>query len=435
MQNLLEKELLFNEIINYYSEGESLKETVGLEYERISLDGTNFKQADFNNLTDIIKIFSKENNFELLYDNSTVIGAFDKKGTSVSLEPGGQFEISLAPKSSLYEIQFLMQKYLNQIDNLGDMFNTKFFAIGSNPNNCYHEMKILNKTRYKIMADYLIKKGKFAPVMMRETAGVQINIDYKDELDAELKIKTSLLMSPFLTGFFANSPFRGNKLTKYKSIRALAWKFTGYDRCNLFYGDVLDLKGNLYSNYANSILDVPMIYIERNNNPVLINGKITFRDFMKNGFEGHNAIIKDYILHQSLCFPDVRLKNCIEIRNHDSQNLEVAIGIAAIYKGILYNKKNTEKVLRLLSSLNSFDIEKAGFLAAKFGVNFKIEKLNKYCFEIVEDILSIAKDGLNQDEKKYLNFLIDLIKSRKCIADLVLENIEQNAEKSAYKNY
>ncbi len=423
MQKILEKQLTFEDILDYYKKNESGKTKIGLEYERVSLDKNSFHQAKFTNLFEIIKNFAVLNNFELIFDDRTIIGAYDKFGTSLSLEPGGQFEISLQPKEDLDEIYLLLNTYIKQIDILAERFDTKFFAIGSNPKTCYQNMEILNKRRYKIMADYLVKKGKMAPVMMRETAGVQVNIDYKNELDALRKMRASLLMSPFLTGFFANSPFRNNKLTKYKSIRALAWKYTGKDRCGVFYKDIIDNPKFLYKDYSNYILDVPMIFIIRDDKYIEINGKVTFREFMKTGYMGHFATMDDYILHQSLTFPDVRLKNCIEIRNHDSQNPEIALAVGAIYKGILYNDCATDEILKFLSPLNSNSIEKYGFMAAKFGVDFYVDELKMSAFSVVKKILYLAQYYLNINEQKYLDFLIDLSVSKKCIADLILTNM------------
>lgn len=425
MKNLIdEKQITYEDIKNFYISSEKMDEKIGIEYERISLNNSDFKQADFNNIFEIIKNFSKLNNFELVYDNETIIGAKNNNGSSISLEPGGQFEISLSPSENLSELHFILDNYIKQLDILAERFNIKFFAIGCNPKITYKDIKILNKRRYRIMANYLFKKGKFAPIMMRETAGIQINVDYKNAQDAELKMKAAILMSPFLTGFFANSPFRNNKLTNYKSIRALAWKYTGVDRCNLFYKNLIDEKGNIYEQYIDSILNVPMIFIVRNNEYIELNGKITFKEFMKNGYGSYFATMEDYLIHQSLCFPDVRLKNCIEIRNHDSQNPEIAIAIGAIYKGILYNKNATNEIINFLSCLNSDDLEKIGFLASKYGVDFYVEKLNLKGYEIVKRILYLAQYNLEPNEKKYLDWLIDLVTSKRCVADLLLETIK-----------
>lgn len=423
-----QKELNLNDILNYYIQSENENKRIGIEYEKISLNAFDFKQAAFKNLFEIIKDFSKINGWELVFDNETITGAKNSEGTSISLEPGGQFEISLAPKENLYGIHFAMQNYLSQIDRLGQKYGVKFFAIGNQPKVTYDKTEILNKRRYKLMAEYLPKFGKMAPVMMRETAGVQINLDYKNSTDARRKMKAALFLSPFLTGFFANSPFRNNKLTKYKSIRALAWKYTGSNRCNLFYKGIIDSNYyNLYEEYINYILNVPMIFIVRNNEYIKINGKINFKEFMEKGYMGLYPTLGDYITHQSLCFPDVRLKNCIEIRNHDSQSLDVAIGIAAIYKGILYNDNALDEILDYFAPLNSDDLEDYGFLALKFGINFKVDKLHINAYEAVKKILYLAQYNLDFDEQKYLDFLIDLAFSKRCIADLILSGVtEQN---------
>ena len=422
-----QKELTFDDIINYYSKGENQNKRIGLEYERISIDSKTFKQAKFKNLFETIKDFSKANGFELIFDNETIIGAKNNEGTSISLEPGGQFELSLSPKAALYDIHFAAQNYISQIDYIAQKYGIKFFAIGNQPKTTFKEIEVLDKRRYKIMANYLPKIGHLAPAMMRETAGVQINLDYKNSTDAKRKIKAALFISPFLTGFFANSPLRENKLTKYKSVRALAWKYTGSDRCNLFYKGIIDHSyKNIYELYANYILDVPMIFISRENNYLEINGKITFREFMKEGYKGLFATLDDYLVHQSLCFPDVRLKNCIEIRNHDSQNLDVAVGIGAIYKGLLYNDKATDEILNFFAPLTSSDLEEYGFLAAKYGINFNVEKLNLTADKIVKKLLYMAQFNLDKKEQRYLDWLIDLANSKRCIADIILDGIKSN---------
>lgn len=285
---------------------------VGLEYERVSLDSRAYEPAEYRCLSEIIRNFALMNEWELVIDSNIIIGAKDNF-SSISLEPGGQFEISLEPKSSLDDILENLNHYTRQLDKLGEFYNITFLPYGINPKTTYPDINIIKKKRYEIMADYLPKTGKLAPVMMRETAGVQANFDYVSEDDAILKLKTAAYMSPFVTGFYANSPIRGGELTKYKSFRALAWKYTGYDRCNLFYSNLINSRmGQGFEDYINAIINVPMLYIQRNGRNIELEGKITFKDFMQRGYMNYTATLEDYILHSSLTFPDVRLKNCIE---------------------------------------------------------------------------------------------------------------------------
>ncbi len=410
------------EIAEYYSQNckkGDLK--IGLEYERISLDSRSYENANYRFLSEIIKNFALINDWEIIYDSDTIIGAKDGFN-SISLEPGGQFEISLEPKTGLDDILENLDHYKRQIDKLGEYYNIAFLPYGINPKTTYPNIDIVKKQRYEIMADYLPRIGKLAPVMMRETAGVQVNFDYISEDDAILKLKTAAYMSPFITGFYANSPIRGNQLTKYKSFRALAWKYTGYNRCNLFYQNLINPRmGQGFEDYIDAIIDVPMLYIIRDGRMIELMGKLTFREFMQNGYMNWSATLDDYILHSSLTFPDVRLKNCIEIRNHDTQGIINALSVCALYKGILYSKNTMFETIDLLKHLNYEDLEIMGINSAKFGLDYMVDKLKMTASDVAKRLFEISRKNLPDTEKDYLDKPIWLLENRKCIADLMLE--------------
>lgn len=430
MQNTLKSEIekilalpvTKREIEEYYRSNCKKGELkVGLEYERVSLDSRAYEPAEYRCLSEIIRNFALMNEWELVIDSNIIIGAKDNF-SSISLEPGGQFEISLEPKSSLDDILENLNHYTRQLDKLGEFYNITFLPYGINPKTTYPDINIIKKKRYEIMADYLPKTGKLAPVMMRETAGVQANFDYVSEDDAILKLKTAAYMSPFVTGFYANSPIRGGELTKYKSFRALAWKYTGYDRCNLFYSNLINSRmGQGFEDYINAIINVPMLYIQRNGRNIELEGKITFKDFMQRGYMNYTATLEDYILHSSLTFPDVRLKNCIEIRNHDSQNISNALSVCALYKGILHNKEATAEVINLLKPLRHEDLEVSGLNSAKYGLNYMVNKLNMGAYDVARKIFEISRKYLPDKEKDYLDGPLWLLQNRKCVADIILE--------------
>ncbi len=440
MQNILNKEQneilkILNlpttraEIKSYYIENckKGILKT-GLEYERISLDSRTFETAKYNVLSEIIKNFALINEWELIFDSDIVIGAKDGFN-SISLEPGGQFEISLEPKYSLDDILENLTHYTRQIDRLGEYYNVSFFNIGINPKETYIDIDIVKKRRYEIMADYLPKLGKLAPVMMRETAGVQANFDYTSEEDAILKLKTAAYMSPFITGFYANSPIRDNAVSGYKSFRALAWKYTGIDRCGLFYKNLINSRmGQGFEDYIDTILNVPMLYIIRNKQIIELNGSITFKDFMQKGYGEYSASLNDYILHSSLTFPDIRLKNCLEVRNHDSQNTLNALSVCALYKGILYSKDAINEVMEFLKPLNYDDLENYGMQSAKFGVDYMADKLKMTASDAARKLFEISRRYLPDNEKDYLDTPIWLLKNRKCMADLILEKGIKDSE-------
>lgn len=435
MQKLLDKKtekinysndstLTIEKIEQFYTTKKNKTLQYGLEYERISLDKKTHKNASYTKLKKIIEHYSLICAWELVFDNNTLIGAKNNSGSSISLEPGNQLEISLCPKESIIDIDIELTKIVELLDKIAEVYDVIFVGYGFNPSNATSEIEILNKTRYRIMDSYLpyCTKGELVQKMMRQTAGIQVNIDYLNKKDAYLKLLFFNLISPFTLGLFSNSPIENNSICPYKSNRGYIWMYSGENRCNFFYKNIFNKfffkYSNIFKNYINEILDIPMVYIERDNKAVPIQGKITFREFMNNGFLDYKACYSDYILHQSLCFPDVRLKNYIEIRNHDSSDIKTALGLCAFYKGLSLN--NIQELLSTFSYLKIKDIPSYNKSAAIFGLDFTINK-NKSAWEVVEALFELSAKKLNSKEKVYLNPIYNLIKQRKTKADIAIE--------------
>ena len=396
---------------------------VGLEYERITLDRLTLGVPEYDKVAKVIEHFAKILNWELIFDNDTIIGAKNNSGTSISLEPGLQFEISLAPKKSIVDIETELTKIISLLDKIAKLYNIFFFEAGINPSQSDDEIKLLEKNRYKIMDKYLPlrKKGEFCPKMMRKTAGIQVNIDYKNSKDAYLKLKFFNIISPFMTALFASSPFENGHLTLNKSNRALAWLYTGSERCNLFYKNVFEHKfgkyNNFFKNYISEVFKVPVLFIEREGRLIPFNCAITFAEYAKNGYNGHFATYEDYILHQSLTFPNVRLKNYIEIRNHDSQNPRMALGLCAFYKGL--SKCNMENLLKHFSYLKINDVENYDRKIITKGLDIKIS--NKTGWDIAAELFNISRKKLSAMDRFYLEPVFEMLKSRKTTADLIMD--------------
>lgn len=411
-----QKPLRYSQIREYYENSCKKDTKFGLEYERAAVNSFDFKNANYDHLEKIIKNFAHMKGWGVLCDDKTIIGAMGE-GSSISLEPGCQFELSLEAKEKLEDIENNTREIFSLADRIAKFYNVEFLCCGITPFSTYKNIDIVKKQRYEIMAQNLPEYGRLAPVMMRETAGVQLNIDYESEKDAIKKIKLLASISPFLTGFYANSPIRENKPSGFKSFRAFAWKYTGKNRCSLFYKELLDKPDADFDSYINAILDVPMLFFERGNKKIHLNSQITFREFMSRGYDGHFATLEDYILHSSLCFPDIRLKKCIEIRNHDSQSLPFAMSVAAFYKGIL--KSDFDEILYRFKDINSQDLDIMGYLAARYGLNFKFKNFNAALF--TKKLFKTAHSNLQTDEKHYLDCALELIGSNKCVSDRMLE--------------
>ncbi|MBO6256730.1 hypothetical protein J6N69_01670, partial [bacterium] len=297
-----------------------------------------------------------------------------------------------------------------------DKFGITLLGYGVSPLSTNKNINLIPKRRYEIMAKYLW--GILSDVMMRETAGVQCCIDFSSEEDAMEKYRIANKLSPFMTAMFANSPIRGGVDTGYKSFRALSWLNTDNDRCG-FVGQIDD---NLsFEDYVDSLLETPMIFINRGDSVIALNGKMTFAEFMQN--KDYDPEIEDFELHANLYFPEVRLRNFIEIRNHDCVGKNLQYSIPAIYKGILYNKTAIDEINELFKDLEYKDFSEAGYNVPKTAMNTKIGKY--FIKDYAKEILYIAEKSLieiNTNEEKFLEPIKELVEQGICPADILIKN-------------
>lgn len=418
----INKPLSISQIEKFYLADMKTNLKIGLEYERLSLDKNTLLNANYESIAKIIEHFASIQMWDLIYDDETIIGAKDNNGTSISLEPGCQFEISLAPKENVIDIDIQLSRIVELLDKIANIYDIIFVGYGITPKSNVDDIKILNKRRYKIMNEYLPKcsKGNLCPKMMRQTAGIQVNVDYKNNKDAYIKLKLFNIILPFISGLCSNSPIEENSLSAFKSIRNNVWRFTGENRCNLFYKKIFNKKlfkyKNFFKNYINEIFDVPMVFIEREDY-VKIMGDINFGDFVKNGYKGYMASYDDYINHQSLCFPDVRLKNYIEIRNHDSNSPQFALALCALYKGICLGQ--IEGFIKELNYLNINQIDKYYELSSVYGLDFELNNISAW--EIMRKIVNFSAENLNSKERCYLEPILMLLDKRKTPADILID--------------
>ena len=269
-----------------------------------------------------------------------------------------------------------------------DKFGISLLGYGVSPFSTHKSINLIPKKRYKLMAKYLW--GILSDVMMRETAGIQCCVDFKSEEDAMRKFKLANKLSPFMTAMFANSPIRGGVDTGYKTFRGLSWINTDNDRCG-FCGKISE--DFSFEEYIDCILKTPMIFIQRNGLHIELNGDITFDEFMKNGYMGEFPTIEDYELQANLCFPEVRMRNFIEIRNHDCVGGDLKYAILAIYKGIMYDNSAMSECEELLKPLQYKDFSELRYNVPKLGLQTKVKKAKVEDF--AKEIINIAEKFSN----------------------------------------
>jgi len=406
-----EEHLEYNQLLDEFILGCKTTKKIGMEYERIPVMQDTEQVVPYSGeygICELLREFAKIDNWDYILDDINIIG-LKKLHDTITLEPGCQVELSLEPQEFIRDLE----KRVNEIDSVMkpilDEFGIKLINKGVSPTTTYKNIKLLPKRRYHLMANYLW--GILSDVMMRETAGIQVGIDYKSEEDAMKKFRIANLMMPFMTAMYANSKIRGGVDTGYKSFRALAWLNTDNERCG-FATRFQD--GMCFKDYIETLLDTPMIFINRENMTVNVNGRLTFRQFMDKGFEGFQASIEDWQLHSNLYFPEVRLRNFIEIRNHDCVGGGLEYSIPALYKGIMYTPSALEEVSSMLLKYSYNEINELRYNIAKYATSAKLRKqpIVGICKELAEIAYYSLKNGC-EDEEKYLEPLIDMLKKNK----------------------
>lgn len=423
MYNLeTQEKLQLQDIRKLFTSGFKPVEThkIGIEYERLPISMVTKKAVPYENengICNVLRNFAREENWDYITDDFNIIGLKQNHDT-ITLEPGCQFELSLKPEFTIQKLEEKINYIDRKLTPILDKAGIKLLNYGVSPLSTHKLINIIPKRRYHIMAKYLW--GILSDVMMRETAGIQCCIDFENEKDAMRKFEIASKLTPFMTAMFANSPIRGGVYTGYKTFRALSWLNTDNERCG-FSGQLnTDF---CIDDYIDCVLNSPMIFINRENLPVQINGKITFKQFMQKGWEGFEATIEDFELHANLYFPEVRMRNFIEIRNHDCIGKGLQYSILAIYKGLLYHKNAMSEIEELLSDFNYNDFSELRYNVPKNATRAKIG--NYTIAEIAPKIIEIAEKYLKEDklgEEKYLDAIKEYTEKGICPADTIIRN-------------
>ncbi len=393
---------------------------VGIEYERLPISKlTNTAvpyEGDFG-ICDFLRTFAKKENWDYITDDYNIIGLKQNHDT-ITLEPGCQVELSVKPEKTIFDLKNKIDSLNKKMEPVLEKFGINLLEYGVSPLSTHKNIRLIPKKRYKIMAGYLW--GILSDVMMRETAGIQGAFDFTDEEDAMRKFTIANKLSPFITAIFANSPIRGGVETGYKTFRALSWLNTDNDRCG-FCGNMQD--DFSFEKYVDNVLKSPMIFINRNGAPIPLKGKINFEEFMQKGFGDFDAEIDDFNLHANLYFPEVRLRNFIEIRNHDCAGNDLIYAVLAIYKGILYNKSAMDEIDELFARFTYEDFAELRYNVPKNALDSEI--CGTKISNIAKEILYIAEKSLIEKdtrEEKFLDPIKELTLENLCPADIILRN-------------
>lgn len=327
-------------------------------------------------------------------DNGPVLIALERGGANVSLEPGGQFELSGAPLETMHEICQETGKHLEEVKTVADELGLGFLGLGFTPLWRRDQVPIMPKGRYDIMRAYMPKVGSLGLDMMLRTCTVQANLDFETEADMVMKFRTSLALQPIATALFANSPFTEGKPNGYLSYRAHIWTDTDADRTGML--DFVFEDGFGFERYARYALDVPMYFAKRNGRYVDLAGR-SFRAFMDGKLDelpGQRATMKDWSDHATTIFPEVRLKQYLEMRGADSGPWSRICALPALWTGIFYDAPALAAAWDLCKHWTVEDHNRLRADVTRLGLRATIA--GRSVQDVAKDLVAIAREGLKR---------------------------------------
>jgi glutamate--cysteine ligase len=350
--------------------------------------------------------------------------ALMRDGASITLEPGSQFELSGAPHDDVHAIVAEVELHKRELASLESARDIHWLGLGFHPFAHPHDLDWVPKLRYPIMREYLPTRGRYPLDMMRRTATVQANFDFANEREAMTRLRVALGLSPLVQALFANSAVYEGVRHPIKSHRAEVWLDVDNSRAGLLpFAWKPDASLGDYVRWA---LAVPMFLVKRDGHVIRNTGQ-TFADFLRNGFAGQRATMTDWETHLNTLFPDVRLKRTLEVRSADSVPAGYSAALPAFWAGILYDADalGAAGEIVLQFGCDAWQATKELIPAHGLGARIGGHSLRDLALRVLDHAsrgLSrrARKDAQGRDECMYLDPLIALAASGKCIGDDVL---------------
>ena len=405
---------------------------IGTEHEKFVFCKKKMSPTPYEGKTGIQAILNavqEKTGWAPLMDKGQIIGLKDQKmGASISLEPGGQLELSGAPLENIHETCSETGNHLKLLRSITDEMGLEFLGLGVAPTWSLDEMPTMPKSRYGIMKPYMEKVGTLGTSMMLHTCTVQVNLDFASEADMVQKLRTSLALQPITTAIFANSPFVGGKPSGYLSYRAHIWQNTDNDRTGML---PFAFEGGMgFERYVDYALDVPMYFIIREGEYVNCAGE-SFRKFLDGNLPqrpGEKPTKADWEDHLTTIFPEVRLKSFLEMRGADSGPWEGICAMPALWVGVLYDQSSLDAAWDLVKDWTAEQRDQLRIDVAKTA--FQAEIGGRKVGDVARDMLEISRAGLAArgrknwegfDESVFLHPVERALKTEKSPAENMLD--------------
>ena len=419
---------------------------IGTEHEKFGFVTDNFSPLPYDGQCSIKAMLEglrdKYNWSEILEENN-IIG-LTKDGANVSLEPGGQLELSGAPLDSIHETCDEVNQHLKEVKSIADDLGASFFGLGAAPEWSHEDMPMMPKGRYKLMTDYMGRVGTHGTQMMYRTCTVQVNLDFSSEQDMIKKMRVGLALQPIATALFANSPFFEGKLVNHKSWRSRIWRDLDEDRTGML--PFVFEEGFGFEAWTEYVLDVPMYFVYRDGKYIDALGQ-SFRDFLNGklpALPGERPKISDWADHLTTVFPEARVKQFIEMRGADGGPWRKLCALPAFWVGLMYDQNSLDSAWDICKNWDANTREEMRVAASEEGIAANTNGIS--LLDLARELIDISRAGLKNrarpgngglvpDECHFLNAIEEVIETGKSPACELIDKYNNEWQKDLKNVY
>lgn len=405
---------------------------IGTEHEKFGYCKDSLRPLPYEGPRSILAVLEglrDRHSWDPVLEGDKLIG-LTKDGANVSLEPGGQLELSGAPLETIHQTCDEVNQHLRDVKDIADEVGVGFIGLGAAPIWSFEDMPRMPKGRYRLMTDYMDRVGTMGKSMMYRTCTVQVNLDFDTEADMVQKMRVALALQPVATALFANSPFFDGQPNGHKSWRSRVWRDLDSSRTGML--PFVFEEGFGFERWVDYALDVPMYFVYRDGKYIDALGQ-SFRDFLKGelpALPGEKPTLSDWADHLTTIFPEARVKKFIEMRGADGGPWRRLCALPAFWVGLMYDQSALDAAWDLCKDFTAPQREALRIAASEQGLQAQVDGINM--LDLARNVVDIAEGGLKArgkegagglvpDETHFLNALKESIESGKTPADELLD--------------
>ncbi len=423
------------QLAEYLASGCKPKEDwrIGTEHEKFGYCKDSLKPLPYEgerSILAVLKGLRDAHGWAPVMEGENLIGLV-KDGANISLEPGGQLELSGAPLETIHQTCDEVNDHLRDVKDIADKIGVGFIGLGAAPIWRHEDMPLMPKGRYKLMDSYMEKVGTAGTTMMRRTCTVQVNLDFSSEADMVQKMRVALALQPVANALFATSPFFEGKLNGHKSWRGRVWRHLDDARTGMLPFVFEDGFG--FEAWVQYALDVPMYFVYRDGVYHNALGQ-SFRDFLKGelpALPGETPTLSDWADHLTTIFPEARVKKFIEMRGADGGPWRRLCALPAFWVGLTYDQSALDAAWDLVKDWDAETREGLRVAASIDGLQAEVNGIKMH--DLAREALKISEaglvararpgaGGLVPNETHFLNALKESVETGKTMADELIDH-------------